>query len=340
MLRFPSPTRSLALAALVALGATSAQAQSTVTLFGLIDVSAGKFQSPGAKSTKGIDSGNMTTSFWGVKGTEDLGGGMSAVFSLESFLRADVGASGRFGADTFWARNAYVGLTSGAGTVTLGRNTTALFVNTLIFNAFSDSFGFSPAIRQTFISSPGFPTVLTKANDVQVSGDTGWSDSIKYSSPSFGGLSFTAHGALGEANGGRNLGLSALYFGGPFAAGFAWQKVEKGSTVSDTTAWQLGASFNLAPVKFYAQYGSTDNKTFDNTIKVIGLGADYTMGLGKFLVQWNKLSPDVGADLKTFSLGYDYQMSKRTDLYGVYMNEKKTGVSTGSSYAVGIRHRF
>ena len=121
MLRFPSPTRSLALAALVALGATSAQAQSTVTLFGLIDVSAGKFQSPGAKSTKGIDSGNMTTSFWGVKGTEDLGGGMSAVFSLESFLRADVGASGRFGADTFWARNAFVGLASkDFGKVTLG----------------------------------------------------------------------------------------------------------------------------------------------------------------------------------------------------------------------------
>jgi len=330
MLRFPSPTRSLALAALVALGATSAQAQSTVTLFGLIDVSAGKFQSPGAKSTKGIDSGNMTTSFWGVKGTEDLGGGMSAVFSLESFLRADVGASGRFGADTFWARNAYVGLTSGAGTVTLGRNTTALFVNTLIFNAFSDSFGFSPIIRQTF----------TSGNDFQVSGDTGWSDSIKYSSPSFGGLSFSAHAALGEANGGRNFGLSALYFGGPLAAGFAWQKVEKGSTTPDSTAWQLGASFNMAPVKFYAQYGTSDNKTIDNTTKVLGLGADWTLGLGKVLLQWGKMSPDVGADRKTISFGYDYQMSKRTDLYAVYMNDKVSGLSAGNSYALGIRHRF
>ena len=341
MLRFPSPARSIALAALVALGATAAQAQSTVTLYGLLDVSVGQTKAPGAKATKGVDSGNMTTSFWGVKGSEDLGGGMSAVFALESFLRADVAAAGRFGADTFWARSAYVGLSSkGAGTLTMGRNTTSLFVNTLLFNSFGDSFGFSPAIRQTFTSSPGFPTVLTKANDVQVSGDTGWSDSVKYASPSFGGLSFTGHVAAGEANGGRNVGISALYFGGPFAAGFAWQKVEKGSTVSDTTAWQLGGSYNFSPVKVYAQYGSNDNKTFDNTIKVIGLGADYTIGLGKILLQWNKLSPDVGADLKTLSVGYDYQMSKRTDLYAVYMNEKKTGLSTGSSYALGIRHRF
>jgi len=332
--------RTTALAALVALGATAAHAQSSVSVYGLIDLSVGQSQAPGAKATKNVNSGNMSTSFIGFKGSEDLGGGLNAVFAIESFMRNDTAAAGRFDGDTFWARSAYVGLSSGAGTVTLGRNTTSLFVNTLLFNAFGDSFGFSPAIRQTFTSSAPFPTAPTRANDVQVSGDTGWSDSVKYASPNFGGLSFTAHAALGEANGGRNFGLSALYFGGPFAAGFAWQKVEKGSTVSDTTAWQLGGSFNLAPVKFYAQYGSNDNKTWDNTIKVWGLGADWSLGLGKVMFQWNKLSPDVGADLKAFSLGYDHQMSKRTDLYAVYMNEKKTGLSSGNSYAVGIRHKF
>lgn len=334
-----SPARSIALAALVALGATAAQAQSTVSIYGLIDLSLGQTQAPGGKATKNVNSGNMSTSFIGFKGSEDLGGGLSAVFAIESFMRNDTSAYGRFDGDTFWARNSYVGLTSGAGTVTLGRNTTALFVNTLLFNSFGDSFGFSPAIRQTFTSS-GFPR--TRASDVQVSGDTGWSDSVKYSSPNFGGLSFTAHVAAGEANGGRNLGLSALYFGGPFAAGFAWQKVEKGTGAfnPDTTAWQLGGSFNFAPVKLYAQYGTTDNKTLDNTIKVIGLGADFSIGLGKVMLQWNKLSPDVGADQKALSLGYDYQMSKRTDLYAVYMNEKVSGLSGGNSYAVGIRHRF
>ena len=332
MLRSPSPTRSILLAALVALAAPAAFAQSSVSMYGLIDLSVGSSKAPGGSANKNVGSGNMTTSFIGFKGTEDLGGGLSAVFAIESFMRNDTASAGRFDADTFWARSAYVGLSSGAGTVTLGRNTTSLFVNTLIFNAFGDSFGFSPAIRQTF----------TSGGAVQVSGDTGWSDSVKYASPRFGGLSFTGHVAAGEGNGGRNLGFSALYFAGPFAAGLAWQEVEKGSGPfnPDTTAWQLGASFNMAPVKFYGQYGSSDNKTINNTTKVIGLGADYTLGAGKLLLQWNKQSPDVGADLKTLSFGYDHTMSKRTDIYAVYMNEKKTGLSTGNSYAVGVRHRF
>ncbi len=333
MPRFPSTTRSLALAALVALGAPAAFAQSTVTMYGLIDLSAGQSQAPGAKSTKGIDSGSMSTSFIGFRGSEDLGGGLSAVFAIESFMRADTGAAGRFNADTFWARSAYVGLSSGAGTLTLGRNTTSLFVNTLLFNAFGDSFGFSPAIRQTFTSGGSF----------QASGDTGWSDSVKYASPKFGGLSFTGHVAAGEGDGGRNYGLSALYFGGAFGAGLAWQRVEKGSGAfnPDTTSWQLGGSYSLAPFKLYAQYGSTDNKTINNTTKVIGLGGEMAVAeVGKLLLQWGKLSPDVGADLKTLSLGYDYLLSKRTDVYAVYMNEKKTGLSAGNSYALGIRHRF
>ena len=336
MLRFPSPTRSVVLAALVALAAPAAIAQSSVTMYGLVDLSVGSSKAPGGSANKNINSGNMSTSFIGFKGTEDLGGGLSATFAIESFMRNDTGASTRFDGDTFWSRNAYVGLASKAGTVTLGRNTTSLFVNTLIFNAFGDSFGFSPAIRQTFTSGGSF----------QVSGDTGWSDSVKYSSPNFSGLSFTGHYAVGEsggaAGGGRNVGVSALYFAGPIAAGFAWQDVKKGTGPfnPDTAAWQLGASFNMAPAKFYAQYGTSDNKTIDNTTTVIGLGADYVLGAGKLLVQWNKLSPDVGPGLKTFSFGYDYLLSKRTDLYAVYMNEKKTGMSTGNSYSLGVRHRF
>ena len=332
MHRFPSPIRSLALATLVALAAPAVQAQSSVTLFGLIDLSVGRNQAPGGSSTTIVDSGAMTTSFFGFKGTEDLGGGMSAVYSLESFMRSDTGSPGRYNGDAYWARNSFVGLSGGAGTVTVGRNTTSLFVNTLLFNAFSDSFGFSPAIRQTFLG----------VADLQVSGDTGWNDSIKYSSPNFGGLSFTAQAALSEAAGGRNVGVSALYFGGPFAAGFAWQSVKKGLTTPDTDTWQLGGSYNFEPFKLFAQYGSTDNKTANKTTKVFGLGGEMAVGpLGKLLLQWNRLSTDVAnADRTTVRAGYDYQISKRTDLYAVYMNEKQTKLSAGNSYAVGIRHRF
>lgn len=320
--------RPMALLSLLALGAiTAAQAQTTVTMNGLIDLSVGRFQAPGGVASKGVESGKMSTSYFGLRGTEDLGGGMLALFSLETFMRNDTGSAGRFDADTFWARNAFVGLSSGAGTITLGRNTTSLFVNTLVFNAFGDSFGFSPSIRHYFTSGT-------------VSGDTGWSDSLKYSSPKFGGLSLTAHGALGEGNGGRNLGASAMYFGGAFGAGLAWQKVEKGAE-ADTTTWQLSGSYSLAPVKLYAQYGEVDNQSLSNRYKLSGLGGELAVStLGKLLLQWGQVSPDVGADRTTVSLGYDYQFSKRTDLYAVYMSDRQSGKSSGSNVATGVRHRF
>jgi predicted porin len=321
--------RPLRLLPLLALGATAAvQAQSTVNVYGLIDLSVGRFQSPGGDAIKGVESGKMSTSYFGLGGREDLGSGLFALYALESFMRNDTASAGRYDGDAFWARNAYVGLSSGAGTLTLGRNTTGLFVNTLVFNAFGDSFGFSPAIRHYFTSGT-------------VTGDTGWSDSVKYASPKFGGFSFNAQGALGEGNGGRNLGASAMYFSGPFGAGLAWQKVEKGATVADTTTWQLSGSYSLAPFKFYAQYGEVDNKTAVNTYKISGLGAEMAVtDLGKMLLQWGKVSPDVGADLNTLSLGYDYLLSKRTDVYVVYMNDRASGKSSGSNLATGVRHRF
>ncbi|MCP5270765.1 MAG: porin [Burkholderiaceae bacterium] len=308
--------------------ALPASAQSSLSMYGLVDMSIGSFKNPGGAATKGVVSGNMTTSYFGLKGSEDLGGGLTASFAIESFMRSDTGAAGRFNGDTFWARSSWVGLsTPSLGALNIGRNTTSLFVNTLLFNAFGDSFGFSPSIRHTFTSGT-------------VTGDTGWSDSIKYSSPKFGGLSFTAHVAAGEANGGKNGGLSALYFGGPLALGFAWQSVSKGDTVDNTKAWQLGGSYALGDAKLFAQYGNVDNDATGNSFDITGLGTSVKFGAGSLLAQWGRISPDTGAKRTTFSLGYDYFLSKRTDLYAVYMSDKLSGLSSGTSYAVGIRHRF
>ena len=319
--------RPIAAACLLALGAAGVQAQGSVTLTGLLDLSVGRSQAPGGVASDGVDSGKMATSFFGVKGSEDLGSGHNAVFAIESFMRNDSGDAGRFPGDAFWARNAYVGMASPYGTVTLGRNTTALFVNTLIFNAFGDSFGFSPSIRHTFISDT-------------VTGDTGWSDSVKYASPNVGGASFTAHIALGEGNGGRNLGLSGLYFGGPMALSFAWQQVEKGATVQDTTTWQVGGSYDFKTAKVFVQYGNVDNDTTGNGYKITGLGVAAPMGAGKALLQWGRISPDTGSSRSTISVGYDHFLSKRTDVYAVFMSDKISGLSTGNNYSVGVRHRF
>lgn len=319
--------RQVAAACLCA-SALGANAQSSVSAYGLLDMSVGQFQAPGGASLKAVESGKMTTSHLGFKGSEDLGGGLSAVFAIEHFLRADTGAAGRFDGDAFWARNAYVGLNGSLGAVHLGRITTSLFVNTLLFNPFGDSFGFSPSIRHYFSSGT-------------TTGDSAWSDSVRYTSPKFGGATFTAHVAAGEGNGGRNTGASGLYFGGALSLSAAWQKVEKGATVADTTTWQLGGAYDFKVAKVFAQYGQVNNDTIGNKYKITELSAAIPVaGLGKALVQWGQVDPKTGAKRTTISVGYDYNLSKRTDLYAIYMSDKLSGLSTGNNYGVGVRHRY
>lgn len=307
----------------------SVSAQSNVNLYGLVDLSISRTQAPGGAALKGVESGKMTTSFWGVRGSEDLGGGLKAVFTIESFMRNDTGEAGRFGGDTFWARNAFVGLEGGFGTVTLGRNTTTLFVQTLIFNALGDSFGFSPSIRHYFTSGT-------------VTGDTGWADSVRYALPKMGGLSATVMAAAGESNGGRNTSASALYFSGAFGAGLAWQSVKKGSTVQDTNAWQLAASYDLKSVKLFGQYGNVDNKNTGRDFDILGFGATVPVvgGSGLVRAQFGQIKPDVGAKRSTWTVGYTHNLSKRTEVYGAYMNDKISGTGSGSNYSLGVRHRF
>lgn len=326
--------RPLRIALLIAAtaAAAGAHAQSSVTLNGLLDLSAGQAKAAGATSRVwGVDSGQMTTSWFGVNGTEDLGGGLSAIFALHSFLRADSGASGRFNADTFWARNAWVGLASkDYGKLTIGRNTTPLFVTTLSFNAFGDSFGYSPSIRHYFTSGT-------------TTGDTGWSDSALYTSPTLGGFTLQLSGALSESTGnGRNTGVNLRYAGGPFDAALSWQNVKKdGATpLADTKTWQTAASYDFGVAKLFGQFGKVDNKTTGNAYDIAGLGASVPAGNGKLLAQWGQIKPETGAKRTTFSAGYDLFLSKRTDVYAVGMSDKIDGQSSGSAFSVGIRHRF
>lgn len=317
--------------ALLALAASAAQAQSSVSLYGLLDLSVGSTKASGAKSSvKNADSGKMTTSFIGFKGSEDLGGGVSAIFQLDSFLRSDGGQAGRFDGDAFWARNAWVGLSSKEiGTLKVGRNTTPLFVSTLMFNAFGDSFGYSPSIRHIFSSNT-------------VSGDSGWSDSVLYTTPSIEGFSAQAIIAAGEANGGRNTGLSGHYSDGPLGAALVYQKVAKGATVDDTTTWQANGAYDLGVVKLFAQYAKVDNDTKRTNYKLYEAGFAVPVGAGKVLAQVGKISASgTGAvGRKTYSLGYDHWLSKRTDVYLVGMLDQATGQSRGNSVSVGMRHRF
>jgi len=339
------PATFLAATAVAGLAlAGSAQAQNA-SLYGLLDMSAGSFQNSGATKVFKADSGNMTTSFLGFKGTEDLGGGMKAVFKIEHFLRLDKGAAGRFDGDAFWARNAYVGLSGDFGTSQLGRNTTPLFVSTLLFNAFGDSFGFSPSIRQLFTPSTGLAFF----------GDTGWNNSILYASPKFGGgfsgslIANLGEGAAGAT--GKNFGGNLYWFGGPFGATFAFQQVKNGA-FGVPAGWkaqdsvQLGGSYDFGVAKAFAQYTQVKTKaTVDTKTTLYSVGVKAPVGPGNVIAQYGSAKADLPAPTadvtnKTLSVGYDYFLSKTTDVYFVYMNDKLTNLKGGNTLAAGIKLVF
>ena len=356
--------RTIVAAAVSAVLATGAFAQN-VTLAGLVDVFAGSIQFSGDKRTTKVDPNGMSTSWWGVSGSEDLGGGLKAEFKVSSFFRPDTGAVGRFnsppGNESFFSRDAWVGLSGGFGTVHIGRDLAPNFLPTVIFNAFADSYAFSPLVLHANVplfNGTGWQSVNA--------GDTGWSNQVRYTTPNFGGFSANVHYQLGEVAGNssnRNVGANFLYFGGPFALGGFVHNVRTNNpnvgTVGDVKlgfsqqkAWMLAAKAGFGPANIYANYERAKNDNYTGAAgnaesKTASVSADVEAGPGKFLLayastKWTTAPVTTRNNTKrsTFSLGYDYTLSKRTDLYTVLMNDKITNFDRGNSFAVGIRHRF
>ena len=358
-----APLRAAATACGLLCLAAVAQAQVAAStdfrLYGLADMSVGRFQTPGGSRFYGAESGSMSTSYLGFSGNEDLGGGLRARFALETFIRTDAGAQGRFDGDAFYARNAFVGLSGAFGTSQLGRNTTPLFVSTLLFNAFGDSFGFSPSIRHYFINP------APAGGRPQVVGDSGWNNSLLYSSPKFGNFSYNLALNAGEGSPnatGRNLSVNGFYATGRFAATAVWQRARNASSPlpsgfdkQDTA--QVGASYDFGVAKLYAQYGQVRTASSDAAVasrsRISGIGAAVPVGdLGRVLVQYgySRTSGNFApATWKTATIGYDYSLSKNTDVYALYMHERTTAglasvtpavAGSGNSVAAGMRLRF
>ncbi|MDI7066083.1 porin, partial [Klebsiella pneumoniae] len=103
-------------------------------LYGIVDTWVGVQKYPGKAASWQEGGGGLSTSFWGLGGREDLGGGYMTIFAIEGFFRPQNGAYGSFNGDPFFSRNAYVGLTTPAGTVTLGRQSSLLYLQACQFN--------------------------------------------------------------------------------------------------------------------------------------------------------------------------------------------------------------
>jgi predicted porin len=335
------------LAAATMLLAGGAQAQSSVQLMGTLDAYAGRLRFAGdAQGTSVMNSGGMTTSWWGFKGTEDLGGGLKASFALTSFLQVDTGTPGRFSGDTFFSRDANVSLGGGFGTLTAGRALAPNFLPTVLFNPFGDSFTFSPLVLHNNVglfNGTGW-TQTTPS-------DTGWSNEVIYTSPSFGGLTANVHYQLGEqANDGgkHNHGLNLLYFNGPFAATAFYERDQVSNPVpalfadNDTkTDWMVGGSYDLKLAKLFGTWGKAHSDALDQGTRTWSIGATAPLGPGTVMAAYANSKVDTtDATRKTGSLGYDYFLSKSTDLYAVVMRDEITGFASGTSFGAGIRKRF
>lgn len=337
----------IALAALAA--STAAFAQSSVTLYGNLDVSIGRDQVKpyGAKSTTvtNIESGRLTESYFGLRGTEDLGSGLKAVFKLESEIAVDSGAAVG-GSSNFFGRNAYVGVAGDFGSVVAGRRESLLKDESGKFNPFRNS-------QYAFFGA----------------GSDSWSNSLTYVSPNLSGLTIGVQTSLKEQNGstaanyssGGNA-LSVNYTNGPVAASLVYSDVrdtQGGATNAKDRGYLLGASYDLGVVKLFGQYGN-EKTSYKNNVAdqekfrgfQLGVSVPVTAN-GAVLASYGngKVTEDnqQGSDkVRQYSLGYEHNVSKRTGVYAAYTRSTyKEGINTNpsekssfNSLAVGLRHAF
>ncbi|MFP5406220.1 MAG: porin [Gammaproteobacteria bacterium] len=358
-MHFPFP-RLLAISLLVA--PVVAPAQTNLNLYGVLDAFVGSVKTTqpggGGGTATVVDSGGLQTSYWGIHGSEDLGGGLKAIFTLEAFLRNDTGAAGRFDGDAFFARDANAGFEGGFGRVTLGRNTTPYFISTLSFNPLADSFVVGPMIAHTF----GGASFGGASFGGAIEGDTAMSNSIRFTSKTVSGLSADFLWSAGNERDAppdrhRNRAFDgALFYGsGPFAASFAWRNINLSGSIAPEDGRKqrfllLGASYDWKLVKLFGQY-QDGKESFavapDIDRRTWQIGASVPVSAGNVLAAWahtktDDVSPTTSDKRSTWALGYDYNLSKRTDVYAMYYHDKFDDPEGPKRQVLGlgVRHRF
>jgi len=355
----------LALAALTAFAGV-ASAQSSVTLFGVVDLAARNVKNGSAGSIKSLTSGNNATSRIGFRGVEDLGGGLRGGFWLEADVFPDTGLNASTaqsnvvagGSTTtqvsqFFNRRATVSLMGGFGEIRLGRDYTSSFWNYTIF----DPFGFiGVGANSPMLSTLGSGAqTQVRANNM-----------IAYFLPAMGGLYGQAQVAAGEGvTGNKYVGGRLGYAAGPVNIAGAFGKTYKtGTMIDDFTDANVGASFNMGFMTLMAlaskrDYANRDQKTYQ-------IGATVPVGAGSFKASFIKSSGTFEAplvnslDATKVSVGYVYDLSKRTALYthASRLNNDGNGTNgalfaipagptTGfargqnsTGYEFGVRHSF
>jgi len=327
------------LLALAVLGAFAgaASAQTNVTIYGVADVGIARTDTnaPGSQATWSLNSGIQSGSRIGFKGSEDLGGGLSAIFQLENGFAIDTGALGT--ANTLFNRQAFVGLKGGFGAVTLGRQYSPFHIAVDTIDPFET--GLSGDASGPFGALGGYPIRV--------------SNSIAYSAPAFGGFSASAIYGLGEVAGSlsasRQLGVGAGYANGPLNVQFAYHasdlRATPGAADADNTKLFLGAKFNFGVAAAHLAFGNSEAETAAGDTKARNylVGVSAPVGAGTVLASWNRTDfRTANAESDLFALGYTHALSKRTNLYTSYGRLDNDAVlgADANVFNVGIRHKF
>ena len=337
----------IALAVMAASGA--AMAQSSVTLFGVVDQAVTYVN--GGENWNGINSGGNSTSRIGFRGVEDLGGGLKAQFWLEAGILADEGSGrsgGASGSGLEFKRRSTVSLLGNFGEVRLGRSTTAAY---------------DAASRYDVFGTVGIGQAQHWGDVIRIS------NMLSYYSPDFSGFKFGVNYGFGEVAGdnraSRYVGGSLTYDNGPLSLGLGVDRLNRATALNDDMdRWSLGGSYNFGVVKLAAAYTSVNFKPVTgekdkNRGAYIGLSAPVGTA-GEAKISYNRYENKfAGEKLKAdqLAVGYVHNLSKRTAVYGTYAyikNKNNNGDNLGLTLGngtlkdngsqhglqVGLRHAF
>ncbi|MDB5992357.1 MAG: porin [Herbaspirillum sp.] len=362
------------LLALSVLGTVSGavSAQTNITLYGIadagMDYDTGKYV---GGSVWAVRSGQQNSSRFGIKGSEDLGGGLSTSFVLENGFQLNDGSL-KYGASAttprLFGRQAWISLDGGFGSVKVGRQYSSMY---FALGAF-DPFGISTAANAQNLFGYGVDAL----DPISRSDNT-----VSYTTPTIGGLSGLAGYKFGATPGSANTstkflgvtyangpllamasyqnadGVNFSGFGAPSALGAIVAQTSLGAVANTTTGTKVdtgvaGASYDFGVAKLALAYGATKASAVgDVRMNNYLVGVTVRAGTGSVLSSWNRshVKDISGGVTNMYSLGYKYPMSKMTDLYaysaytrngsGVRLNALVNGASD-FEYQFGIQHRF
>lgn len=354
----------IALAALSAIAGV-AQAQSSVTLYGLVDADVGRFTTNVVSGTKlvsqsqtKVDPEGLNGNRWGMKGSEDLGGGMKAIFNLESGFAIDNGVSGQGG--VLFGRRANVGLAGGFGTVELGRSSspysgvaadhTMMGMSKFDPSNLNNSIGVADALElgaklgavtaAAFVAPETAATKTTKAAFAKfLSRTTTWlgyqervNNSIKYTSPNMSGFTAAVMLGLGEdasatTSASKTVSASVKYANGPLLVSAGYQS-EGASTTAAVAA---------APATVPTLNNTLLSATYDFGVAKAGLGLNRAIYKNVFagatpdMAAQNEYSLSVAVPMGATTLSAAYSASSGDDL------GKSTGFGVQALYALSKR---